>query len=99
MACVWQSDVFLCEQEQGLEGPRFSFSSHVAGTNYNEPLDNSRSEKPRFEERPSRFTKNTSRQELEKQSGPWDAPPPDAGVLKASPPRNRAQTPEHPTPA
>jgi hypothetical protein len=41
-----------------------------------------------FEDKTCKFTKHTPEEKLKKQSGPGAPPPPLAGILEASPPRN-----------
>jgi hypothetical protein len=52
-----------------------------------------------FEIRHVFFIENTLEQKDEKQYSTWMPPPPDVGVLKASPPRNMASMLERPFPA
>jgi hypothetical protein len=63
------------------------------------PITSLALKKPIFEDKACQNAKTTLGLKIEKQSGPWKPLPPDAGVLMASPPRNWAQTPEHPFPA
>jgi hypothetical protein len=53
----------------------------------------------KFEDKICHITKNTLKLRKGTQLGPWVPPPPNAGVLNALPPRNRAQSLEHSFPA
>jgi hypothetical protein len=80
-----------------LEEPQLS---QVVGTELQTgPFTSLAQKNQKLEDKACHLTDNTLGQNMKTQSGPWVAPPRFAGVLQASPPKNRAQMLEHPSPA